>query len=83
MANIHTGTRGRSNTSTARILTIAGFVFAAIGIFVFPLLFGLIAVGLGVAGALQGDKPLGWYAAAAGVGAILLNMILGALIMSS
>ncbi|WP_434743283.1 hypothetical protein [Micromonospora sp. SH-82] len=79
MANTHAG--ARSTTSAARICTILGFVFAGVGLFLFPLLFGLVAVALGVAGAVQGDKPLGWYAAAAGVGAILINMLLGALIM--
>ncbi|MEU5550899.1 hypothetical protein ABZ738_14125 [Micromonospora sp. NPDC047793] len=80
MANIHAGTRPRTNA--ARICTIAGFVFAGLALFLFPLLFGLVAVGLGVAGAVQGDKPLGWYAAGAGVAAILLNLVLAAALAS-
>ncbi|WP_341719631.1 hypothetical protein QQG74_07905 [Micromonospora sp. FIMYZ51] len=76
MANPYAGSRPRTNA--ARICTILGFVFAALALFLFPLLFGLIAVGLGVAGAVQGDKPLGWYAAGAGVAAILLNLVLAA-----
>ncbi|BCJ57841.1 hypothetical protein [Micromonospora endophytica] len=76
MANPYAGSRPRTNA--ARICTILGFVFAVVALFLSPLLFGLLAVGLGVAGAVQGDKPLGWYAAGAGVAAILLNLVLAA-----
>jgi len=57
----------RPNISTARVCSIVGFVCAALAVPFAPLLFGLVAVVLGVSGAVLGDRPLGWYAAAAGV----------------
>ncbi|GAB7042124.1 MULTISPECIES: hypothetical protein [Catenuloplanes] len=66
----------RSNVSTARILTIIAFVCAALALFISPLIFGLAAIVLGAVGASMGDKPLGWYAAAAGAVALLLGYLL-------
>jgi hypothetical protein len=70
---VDTPSSARSRTGAARICTIIGFVFAVLAIFLNPAwLFGLIGVILGVVGAVLGDKPLGWYAAAASVvGAII------------
>ncbi|MBX7268399.1 hypothetical protein KIF24_21860 [Micromonospora sp. Llam7] len=64
------------STSAARICTIVGFVFAVLALLLNPILFGVIGLVLGVVGAMLGDKPLGWYAAAANVAAMLLNMLL-------
>ncbi|MDP9795770.1 putative membrane protein [Catenuloplanes nepalensis] len=66
----------RSTVSTARILTIIAFVCAALALFVSPLIFGIAAIALGAVGASMGDKPLGWYAAAAGAVALLLGYLL-------
>lgn len=77
-----TGTRTRS-TSTARVCTIVAFVFAAVAVLFFPLLFGLAAVVLGVIGGALGDRPLGWYAAAAGVLGGVLGTVLAAVLLNS
>ena len=68
---------------TARICTIAAFACAVIALFLVPLLFGLIAIVLGVIAATQGDKPLGWYAAGAGAAGAVIGMILGAIVYSA
>ncbi|TDC64276.1 hypothetical protein E1258_08515 [Micromonospora sp. KC207] len=81
MADTHTTTRPRTNA--ARICTIVAFVFAALAVFVSPLVFGLLGVILGVVGAVLGDKPLGWYAAAASVAGAVLGMILSAVILNA
>jgi hypothetical protein len=67
----------------ARICTILAFAFAVIAIFLVPLLFGLLAIILGVIAATQGDKPLGWYAAGAGAAGAIIGMILGAIVYSA
>lgn len=67
----------------ARICTIVAFAFAVIALFLIPVLFGLIAVVLGVIAATQGDKPLGWYAAGAGAAGAIIGMILGAIVYSA
>ncbi|MET7833888.1 hypothetical protein GA0070622_5193 [Micromonospora sediminicola] len=79
MADIHATARPRSNA--ARICTIIAFVFAAIAIFV-PFL-GLVGLILGIVGAVLGDKPLGWYAAAASVAGAVLGFILAAAILNA
>ncbi|MDI5941331.1 MULTISPECIES: hypothetical protein [Micromonospora] len=81
MADTHATTRPRTNA--ARICTIVAFVFAALAVFVSPLIFGLLGVILGVVGAVLGDKPLGWYAAAASVAGAVLGMILSAVILNA
>jgi hypothetical protein len=67
----------------ARICTIVAFAFAVIALFLIPVLFGLIAIVLGVIAATQGDKPLGWYAAGAGAAGAIIGMILGAIVYSA
>ena len=79
MADMPASTRPRSNA--ARICTILGFVFAVIAIFV-PFL-GLVGLILGIVGAVLGDKPLGWYAAAASVVGAVIGMIIGYAIYNS
>ncbi|GAB3847606.1 hypothetical protein ACFFMR_12450 [Micromonospora andamanensis] len=64
------------STSAARICTIVGFVCAVLALLLNPILFGVIGLVLGVVGAVLGDKPLGWYAAAANVVAMLLSMLI-------
>ncbi|MFC8851201.1 MULTISPECIES: hypothetical protein [unclassified Micromonospora] len=81
MADTHATTRPRTNA--ARICTIVAFVFAALAVFVSPLIFGLLGVILGVVGAVLGDKPLGWYAAAASVAGAVLGMIINAVILNA
>ncbi|WP_320065325.1 hypothetical protein [Micromonospora sp. RTGN7] len=81
MADTHSTTRPRSNA--ARICTILGFVFAVVAVIVLPPFFGLAGVVLGVVGAMKGDKPLGWYAAAASVAGAVLGMVLAAAILNA
>ncbi|MCW3841026.1 hypothetical protein ONA70_13040 [Micromonospora yasonensis] len=81
MADIHATARPRSNA--ARICTILAFVFAVIAIFFLPPLFGLVGLVLGIVGAVLGDKPLGWYAAAASVVGAILGMIISYAILNS
>ncbi|MCI4064855.1 hypothetical protein MRQ36_20705 [Micromonospora sp. R77] len=81
MADIHATARPRSNA--ARICTILGFVFAVIAVLFLPPLFGLAGLVLGIVGAVLGDKPLGWYAAAASVVGALLGMVLAAALLNS
>ncbi|WP_431976337.1 hypothetical protein [Micromonospora haikouensis] len=81
MADTHATTRPRTNA--ARICTIVAFVFAALAVFMSPVIFGLLGVILGVVGAVLGDKPLGWYAAAASVAGAVLGMILSAVILNA
>ena len=67
----------------ARVCTILAFVFAVVAVFFIPILFGLVAIVLGIVGAAQGDKPLGWYAAGAGAAGGIIGMILGAIVYSA
>ncbi|MET8043980.1 hypothetical protein ABZU25_24320 [Micromonospora sp. NPDC005215] len=79
MADLPSNARPRANA--ARILTIVGFVFAVIALLLSPIVFGVLGIVAGIAGAVLGDKPLGWYAAAASlVGAILGTVIAAALL---
>ncbi|SBT38045.1 hypothetical protein GA0070621_0292 [Micromonospora narathiwatensis] len=73
MAGTHATARPHSS---ARVCTILAFVFAVVAIFFLPPLFGLVGLLLGIVGAVLGDKPLGWYAAAAGVVGGVLGMII-------
>jgi hypothetical protein len=70
-------------SSGARVMTIIAFVCAVIALFFIPILFGLIAIILGVLAANRGDKPLGWYAAGAGAAGAIIGMILGAIVYSA
>lgn len=81
MADMHATARPRSNA--ARICTIIAFVFAVIAIFFLPPLFGLVGLVLGIVGAVLGDKPLGWYAAAASVAGAIIGMIIAYAILNS
>ncbi|MEU8298339.1 hypothetical protein AB0C04_13775 [Micromonospora sp. NPDC048909] len=81
MADIPTTARPRS--SAARICTIVAFVFAVLAIFVSPLIFGVLGLILGIVGAVLGDKPLGWYAAAASVVGAILGTVIAAAILNS
>ena len=74
MADINATARPRSNA--ARICTILAFVFAVIAIFLLPPLVGLVGLILGIVGAVLGDKPLGWYAAAASVVGAVIGLII-------
>ncbi|MGA4726669.1 hypothetical protein ACWEOS_18710 [Micromonospora taraxaci] len=79
MTDMPSTARPRSNA--ARILTIVGFVFAVLALLLNPIIFGVLGVIAGVVGAVLGDKPLGWYAAAASVVAAIISLvIIGALI---
>ena len=77
-----TSTR-RGSITGARVCTILAFVFAAVAVFFIPVLFGLAAVVLGLVGGFLGDRPLGWYAAAAGVAGGVLGTVLGVIVFSA
>ncbi|SCF31373.1 hypothetical protein GA0074695_5473 [Micromonospora viridifaciens] len=66
----------RPRSSAARVCTIIAFVFAVIAIFFLPPLFGLVGLILGIVGAVLGDKPLGWWAAAASVAGAVIGIII-------
>ena len=79
MADMPSTARPRSNA--ARICTILGFVFAVLALLLNPIIFGVLGLMLGIVGAVLGDKPLGWYAAAASaVAAVVSLVIIAALI---
>ena len=62
--------------TAARACTILGFVFAVVAILFLPPLLGLAGVVLGVIGGALGDRPLGWYAAGAGIVGAVIGMVL-------
>ncbi|SCE74972.1 hypothetical protein GA0070607_1107 [Micromonospora coriariae] len=74
MADMPSTARPRSNA--ARILTIVGFVFAVLALLLNPIIFGVLGVIAGIVGAVLGDKPLGWYAAAASVVAAVISLVI-------
>ncbi|MCY1138943.1 hypothetical protein OWR29_13120 [Actinoplanes sp. Pm04-4] len=63
--------------------TILAFVFAAVAILFAPIIFGPAAIVLGLVGGYLGDRPLGWYAAAAGVLGGALGFVLGAIVLNA
>ncbi|MEV4347396.1 hypothetical protein AB0J83_23315 [Actinoplanes sp. NPDC049596] len=76
-------TRRSGSITGARVCTILAFVFAAVAILFVPIIFGLAAVVLGLVGGYLGDRPLGWYAAAAGAAGGVLGVILGAIVLNA
>ncbi|MEO3885283.1 hypothetical protein [Nonomuraea sp. B5E05] len=65
-----------------QVLSIIGFVCAAVAVLFIPILFGLAGIVLGIVGHTRGE-PLGkWAAVAAGVG-MILGFVLGIVVMSS
>ncbi|WP_249998068.1 hypothetical protein [Actinoplanes sp. M2I2] len=76
-------TTRRRSISGARVCTILAFVFAAVAVFFVPVVFGLAALVLGLVGGFLGDRPLGWYAAAAGVAGGVIGVVLSALILNA
>ena len=80
MANMHSSARPRTNA--ARICTIVSFVFAVLALLLNPIIFGLVGLVLGIVGAVLGDKPLGWYAAAASVVGAILGIVVGAILLN-
>ncbi len=78
-----TNSRSTRSMSAARVCTILGFVFAAVAVLLLPPLFGVAAVALGVIGGALGDRPLGWFAAAAGALGMVIGMVIGAMVFTS
>jgi hypothetical protein len=63
---------------STQILSIIGFVGAAVSVFFIPILFGLVGIVLGIVGHTRGE-PLGkWAAVASGI-CMIVGMLLGAL----
>jgi membrane protein implicated in regulation of membrane protease activity len=81
MADMPTTARPRSNA--ARILTILGFVFAVLALLLNPIIFGVLGVIAGIVGAVLGDKPLGWYAAAASAVAAVVGLVIVAALLNN
>jgi hypothetical protein len=69
-------TPARRASTGARVCTILAFVFAVVAILFLPPVFGLVALVLGVIAGAMGDRPLGWYAAGAGVVGAVIGMVL-------
>ena len=67
---------------TARTLTIIGFVSAAIGVFLLPIVFATAAIVLGIIAYRKGDN-LGVWAAVAGLAAFAVNIALAAWIIDN
>jgi putative Mn2+ efflux pump MntP len=76
-------TRRSGSVTGARVCTILAFVFAAVAILFAPIIFGPAAIVLGLVGGYLGDRPLGWYAAAAGVLGGALGFVLGAIVLNA
>jgi hypothetical protein len=64
-------------TSGARVCTIVSFVFAAIAVLFFPIIFGVAAIVLSIVGFSLGDRALGKWAIAAAIAGTLLGFVLG------
>jgi hypothetical protein len=69
------------SVTAARVCTIVAFVFAGLAVLFWPFVFGLAAVILGLVGGFLGDRPLGFYAAAAGVAGAVVGVLLVAALM--
>ncbi|WP_327092041.1 hypothetical protein OIE66_15830 [Nonomuraea sp. NBC_01738] len=68
--------------SGAQVLSIIGFVCAAIALVFIPILFGIAGIVLGVVGHTRGE-PLGkWTAVTSGV-TMILGMVIGYLLAAS
>ncbi|MCO8275011.1 hypothetical protein M1L60_30980 [Actinoplanes sp. TRM 88003] len=76
-------TRRTGSVTGARVCTILAFVFAAVAILFAPIVFAPAAIVLGLVGGYLGDRPLGWYAAAAGVAGGVIGVILGAIVLNA
>ncbi|WP_220449262.1 hypothetical protein [Nonomuraea mesophila] len=64
-----------------QVLSIIGFVCAAVAVLFVPIVFGLAGIVLGIVGHSRGE-PLGkWAAVAAGVG-MIVGFVLGYLVVS-
>jgi uncharacterized membrane protein HdeD (DUF308 family) len=85
MADLSTPTpaRTRPRSGAARVCTILAFVFAAVAVIFLPPVFGVAALVLGIIGGALGDRPLGWYAAAAGVLGGVIGLVLAAVVMNN
>ncbi|MBL7255358.1 hypothetical protein [Paractinoplanes lichenicola] len=75
--------RRTGSVTGARVCTIIAFVFAALAVLFLPPVMGLVAIVLGLVGGYLGDRPLGWYAAAAGAVGAVLGMVLGAILLNA
>lgn len=67
---------------SGRTLTIVGFVLAAIGILVVPIVLGPLGAVLGYLGLRKGDA-LGKWAIAAGIAATVIGLALSAALMTA
>ena len=76
----HGMTRTASNSS-ARTMTIIGFICAAVSLLFLPIVFGPAAIVLGILAKSKGD-PLGQWAAVAGALCMVAGMALGAWVMT-
>jgi hypothetical protein len=63
--------------STARVCSILAFVFAAIAVLFYPIIFGVVAIVLAIIGYNKGDRELGKWAIIAAVAGTVLGFLLG------
>lgn len=75
-------TTHRTRTTPARVCTILAFVFAAIAVLFFPIIFGLAAIVLSIVGYSLGDKALGKWAIVAAVAGTVLGFLLAYLVLT-
>ncbi|MFI7694836.1 hypothetical protein ACIBQ6_37630 [Nonomuraea sp. NPDC049655] len=68
----------RPQRQGAQVLSIIGFVSAAVAILFIPILFGLAGIVLGIVGHTRGES-LGRWAAIAAAACMVVGMVLGAL----
>lgn len=71
-----------SSTNAGRRYTIIGFVLAALGLLIVPILFGPAGAIFGGVGYAKGDR-LGMWAIVAGVVVVVLWFALGAALVAS
>jgi hypothetical protein len=69
--------------TAARVCTIISFVFAAIAVLFFPIIFGVAAIVLSIVGYSMGDRALGKWAIAAAIVGTILGFVLGFLVYSA
>ncbi|SEM25407.1 DUF308 domain-containing protein [Nonomuraea pusilla] len=70
----------QAGRSGAQVLSIIGFVCAAVSVLFIPILFGLAGIVLGIVGHTRGESLGKWAAIASGI-CMVLGMVLGAVVL--
>ncbi len=66
-----------------RPFTIAGFVMAAVAVFLVPIILGPLGAIFGAVGYARGDRKLGLWAVVAGVVGTILGLLLAAAVFKA